>query len=91
MEIETAVKFIPIGKAILFLGAGFSSELMAVDREAVPSVRKLSEIFASKVGVPSSLPLDITAREYLRNASPGRINEYVNLMRSSVKVSEYKE
>ncbi|UCI21578.1 SIR2 family protein [Mesorhizobium sp. B2-1-8] len=91
MEIETAVRFISIGKATLFLGAGFSSELVAVDKEPVPSVKKLSEIFATKVGMSPSLPLDITAREYLRSPTASRVNEYVNLMRSNVKVLKYKE
>lgn len=87
MKIETAVKFVPLGKAVLFLGAGFSSELTAANGDSVPSVSQLSEIFAGKLGISPSLPLDLTSREFLRDASPFRVDEYVSLMRSILKVS----
>lgn len=89
MNIETAANYIPLGKATLFLGAGFSSNLMAQD-EKVPSVGELSSRFAGSCGISPSLPLDITGREYLREASRDRIGEYVTTMRRLFNVTEYK-
>ncbi|WP_322007445.1 SIR2 family protein [Paraburkholderia tropica] len=70
MEYQRALASAMSGKAILFVGAGFSSGATAVSRDPLPNGKKLAKLLCEEAQVPSTDDLKLATNRYLRKKSP---------------------
>lgn len=66
VEYQRALASAVGGKAILFVGAGFSRGATAVSRDALPSGRELAKILCIDAGVPLTEDLKLATSRYLK-------------------------
>ncbi|MBR8036898.1 SIR2 family protein [Burkholderia cenocepacia] len=66
MEYQRALASAVGGKAILFVGAGFSRGATAVSRDTLPSGRELAKILCIDAGVPLTEDLKLATSRYLK-------------------------
>ncbi|MEQ1934005.1 MAG: SIR2 family protein [Fimbriimonadaceae bacterium] len=91
MNLDTALKYIPSKKAVLFLGAGFSREATSAGGGTIPSGAGLSALMCEEMGVPPKLSLEVASREFLRNPTPERVARYVEIMRENCRASAVRD
>lgn len=66
MDTERAIEAALEGRAVLFVGAGFSLGATNVNNEPFKTARQLAQFLASKVDLPAGTPLDDAAEEFGR-------------------------
>ena len=65
MTLEEAIKFAIDGKAVLFLGSGFSSEATNILNENLPIGRELSYAICDEMNINRSDKLSISSERYV--------------------------
>lgn len=71
MELEKAIKYAIDGKAILFVGAGFSSEALNLENTTFPLATDFSQRLCTKIGLPPENNLSITSDIYIDSKEGG--------------------
>lgn len=71
MELEKAIKYAIDGKAILFVGAGFSSQALNLENTTFPLASAFSRRLCAKMGLPPEDNLSITSDIYIDSKKGG--------------------
>lgn len=65
MELEQAIKAALDGRAVLFVGAGFSTGALNLNGECFPTASKFSAALCEEMGRPENLNLSLTSDMYI--------------------------
>lgn len=71
MELEYAIKAALDGRAILFVGAGFSSGALNLNEERFPTAAKFSVSLCEEMGRPENPNLSLTSDMYMKDSRFG--------------------
>jgi hypothetical protein len=77
-DLESALRRIASGRALLFLGAGFSVGAKNVDDEEPPTARTLAHKISSLAGIPEDDDLKYASEYCLRNGHAKRLMRFLS-------------
>jgi hypothetical protein len=85
VDLDEALRHALDGQAILFVGAGFSTQARTANGGDLPTGAKLSELLASKLGLSTTPSLDLASEMFVH-----RMGEFqlVQLLRASLIATE---
>lgn len=79
MDINRAIEHAISGKALLFLGAGFSTEADNINDQKMGDAKKFSRFLCGKMGLPNNDDLSRVSNIYLKNNS---VVELIDLLKN---------
>lgn len=88
LEINRAIELALSGKALLFLGAGFSTEAYNINNQIMGDARKFSNFLCSEMGLPVNDDLSKVSNIYLKRNS---VIEFVELLKKEFSCKDVRD